>query len=387
MVNRDVLVVTHPLAPASESHVMDILNILDKITTVSLVTANLQSDSSIRKKYEVIDISQRGVGDSIIVAAIRFLMNQIFLCWVIRHQRENIILFFGSTSYLIPIVFSRLLGRTVVLEPRGNVPLTLRLQWEKRIPSVLARGLAGCVWLLERLGYHFSDAIITYTPSMATELGLDQFEKKLYTNGARYIDTDTFYPRVPYEERNEVVGFIGRLDEEKNVRMLASVASNLPENVKFRFIGDGGVRAEIERELTSEIEAGSVDFTGWVDHNLIPTKLSELRLLVLPSEPTEGLPTIILESMACGTPVVATPVSGVPDIVRDGETGFLIGNPDADEMAQHIVEILENDDLISMSSSGRNLILDQFDFDGAVERYQTILQSVSHEDSQSRIGS
>ena len=375
MVDRDVLVVTHPLAPASESHVEALLNILDAITSVSLVTANLQSDSSIRETYEVIDISQRGVGDSIVVASVRFLINQLLLCWVIGQRREQIVLFFGATSYLLPIAFARLLGRTVVLEPRGNVPLTLRLKWEKRIPDMFARGLAGCVWLLERTGYWLSDAIITYTPAMANELGIDRFEKKLYPNGARYIDTETFYPHVPYKEREEVVGFIGRLDEEKNVRMLASVASNLPENVTFRFIGEGELRAEIERELASEIKSGAVEFTGWVDHDAVPAQLSELRLLVLPSEPTEGLPTVVLESMACGTPVLATPVSGVPDVVRDKETGFLIASVDPNWIAGELERALLQEDLVATATRARELIESQYNFEAAVDRYEKILKS------------
>lgn len=374
----DVLVITHPLAPASEAHVGALLHILTAITSVTLVTTNLGTDSSIRDDNDVIELSQRGVGDSIIVAAFRFIANQFRMCRTVWNREETIVLFFGATSYLLPIIFARLLGRTVVLEPRGNVPLTLRLQWEQRIPTVFARVLAGSVWVLERIGYWLSDAIITYTPSMANELGLERFKKKLYPNGARYIDTETFYPRVPYEDRDEVVGFIGRLDEEKNVRTLATVAKNLPKNVTFRFIGDGDLRAELERELASEIESGTVEFTGWVDYEEVPEQLSELRLLVLPSEPTEGLPTVILESMACGTPVLATPVSGVPDVVRDTETGFLISNTDAETMTQQIIEILENDELLTVSNSGRALIVEQFDFDGAVKRYRTVLRSLSH---------
>jgi len=374
MVDRDVLVVTHPLAPASESHVEALLDILDAITSVSLLTANLQSNSDIRKKYEVVDISHRGVGDSIVVAAVRFLINQLMLCWAIQQRREQIVLFFGATSYLLPIAFARLLGRTVVLEPRGNVPLTLRLQWEKRIPDVFARGLAGCVWVLERIGYRLANGIITYTPAMATELGLGRFEKKLYPNGARYIDTETFYPRVPYKERDEVIGFIGRLDEEKNVRVLASVASNLSDDVTFRFIGDGNLRAELKRELASEIESGSVEFAGWVGHDEVPEELSKLQLLVLPSEPTEGLPTVILESMACGTPVLATPVSGIPDVVRDGETGYLLTQSESIEVADRIIEIVRTDNIGQISKNGQRLITQEFSFEEAVDRYRKILR-------------
>jgi len=95
--------------------------------------------------------------------------------------------------------------------------------------------------------------------------------------------------------------------------------------VTFRFVGDGGLKSWLEAELAAEIEQGAVETVGWVDHDEVPTELNRFRLLVLPSEPTEGLPTVILESLACGTPVYATPVSGVPDVVRDGETGFLMG--------------------------------------------------------------
>jgi len=371
---KDILVITHPLAPASEAHVAALLDILTAVTSVTLVTANLRADSSIRDDNDIIELSQQGAGDSIVIAAFRFVANQFQMCRTIWSREETIILFFGATSYLLPIAFARLTGKTVVLEPRGNVPLTLRLHWEQRIPVPFARGLAGLVWLLERMGYWLSDAIITYTPSMADELGLGRFEKKLYSNGARYIETDQFYPRVPFEERENVVGFIGRLDEEKNVRILADVARKLPKDMMFRFIGDGELREELERELAEERATGQVEFTGWVDHDDVPEELSKLRLLVLPSEPTEGLPTVILESMACGTPVLATPVSGVPDVVRAGETGYLLTQSTSTRVADRIIEIIKADDLVRISENGQRLITQEYSFEGAVDRYRKILR-------------
>jgi len=154
------------------------------------------------------------------------------------------------------------------------------------------------------------------------------------------------------------------------------VASSLSKDVTFRFIGDGNLRAELERELASEIKSGSVEFTGWVDHDSIPDQLSELRLLVLPSEPTEGLPTVILESMACGTPVLATPVSGVPDVVQNKKTGYWIEQVTHDWIVQSINEILQSDEAITISRSGHQLINEKYNFDSAVDRYKRILQSV-----------
>ncbi|WP_123620082.1 glycosyltransferase family 4 protein [Halorubrum sp. CSM-61] len=373
----EVCVVTHPLGAAGENATRTLLEILSAITTVSLVTADLPEDSAIRDRHEVVELTDRGTGSSLPVAAARFIFNQLRMCRVIAQRDEEVVLFFGATAYLLPIAFARLIGRTVILEPRGDVPLTLRVQWEQQVPTPIATILAGVVSTLEALGYRLSNAIITYTPSMAEELGLMKFNEKLYPKGARYIDTEPFSPQIPYEDREMVVGFLGRLDQEKNVRTLATAAKDLPAEITFRFIGDGDLRAELERELADEIEEGSVEFTGWVDHDEVPGVLSELQLLVLPSAPTEGLPTVILEAMGCGTPVYATPVSGVPDIVRNDETGFLMESDRATVIRDDIVEILGRTDLDRISATGRELICEEYSFTAAVDRYQTILGEIS----------
>ena len=212
---------------------------------------------------------------------------------------------------------------------------------------------------------------------MAEELGLDRFEGKLYSDGARYVDTDRFAPETPYEERDPVVGFLGRLDEEKGIRTLATVARQLPDGVRFRFVGGGDLEEWLRAELAEEIAAGEVSLAGWVDHEEVPAELSRLRLLVMPSQPTEGLPTVILEVLACGTPVYATPVSGVPDVVRDGETGFLMEDIDADAITADVEAILERDDLADISRNGRQLVESEYSFPAAVERYRDIVEALT----------
>ncbi|ARS90814.1 glycosyltransferase family 4 protein [Natrarchaeobaculum aegyptiacum] len=370
----DVCVVTHPLGSASDSHARTLLDVISAITSVSLVAITVSADSSLRDEYESIQISEEGTGGSIPVAAARFLLYQFQMARVIRRRPESTVLFFGVTSYLLPIIAAKITGKKVVLQPRGDVPLTLRLQWQQRMPNVFARTLAGCVWTLEWIGYQSADAIVTYTPSMAEELGLDRFDYKLYPHGARYVNLDRFYPHRPFEERDRVVGFLGRLDEEKGIRTLAEVAKRLPDDVTFRFIGDGALRDWLEAELSEEITSGQVEITGWVDHDAVPEELSHLRLLVMPSAPTEGLPTTILEAMACGTPVYATPVSGVPDVVREGETGFLMDEVEPAEIAESITSILVRDDLDGLSHNARVMIDEEYSFDAAVKRYRVILR-------------
>lgn len=372
-----VCLVTQPhRSRASKDHAHDLADIIAEITTVAVVTANLPADSTLRDDHEVDEYSTSGAGTNVLAEAVRFLLNQLRLCRVLYRRDETVVVFFGTTSYLLPAAVSRLLGKTVVVLPRGDVPLSLQLRWEESLGTVVAGLLAGMVSLLERGTYRLADAVVAYTPAMATQLGLDRYEEKLHTNGARFVDTEQFDVRMPYEEREQTVGFIGRLDAEKRIPELAAAAKQLPDDVRFVFVGDGDYRELLERELAEEIDRGSVEVVGWVDREDVPEQLNRLRLQIVPSHPTEGLPTAILEGMACGTPAYATPVSGVPDVVLEGETGFLMEDVDGEAIAVEIERILARDDLETVSRAARELIEEQYSFEAAIDRYQTILDEL-----------
>lgn len=374
--SEGICVVTHPLSKSGENATRTLLNILAELTTVSLITADLPSDSEIRHKFPVKETTRSGVGESISVAAFRFLLNQIKMTIAIATSEQENILFFGATTYVIPVLFARAIGRNVIIEPRGDVPLTLRLDWEDRIPSWLAWLLVQPLRLLEAINYRLATAIITYTPSMADELNLSKYHSKLYTDGARYVDTDRFAPTDNFQTRGKTVGFVGRLDREKGIDILSETIRFLSNSINFVFIGGGPLEEHLKGKLADEIEAGQVELTGWISHDRIPEKLSQLRLLVLPSQPTEGLPTTILEALSCGTPVLATPVSGVPDVVMEKETGFLLTDSNPRAIATRIEEILSDEELSTVSKNGRKLIQEQYSFQAAVKRYERILSEI-----------
>lgn len=369
----DVCVVTMRSRAKEQNATYHLLNVLSELTAVSLVTVVLAEESPIHGDYDVTEISEGAKGGGLLQTIARFLLNQFRMCREVWRTDSGVVYFFGGLAYVLPVAVAKLAGKTVVVQPRGDVPLTLQLEWEAQFPDVVARTLANLVRLLEFCTLVLADRIVTYTRSMAEELNLGRFEHKLYPDGCRYIAVEEFRPETPYEERERRVGMIGRLDVEKGIDELATAVTHLSEETTFRFVGDGSERKWVETTLADEIDAGRVELTGWVDHDEIPHNLNSMQLLVMASEPTEGLPTAIQEAFACGTPVYATPVSGISDVVREGETGFQMTDRSPEHVAQRIEAILDREDLPEISERCRQFAVDNYSFAASVQRFETLL--------------
>jgi glycosyltransferase involved in cell wall biosynthesis len=139
--------------------------------------------------------------------------------------------------------------------------------------------------------------------------------------------------------------------------------------------GDGEMKEFIEKSLENENIIHDVTLSGWISHDDLPKYLNQLRLLVLPSY-TEGLPNIMLEAMACGTPVLATPVGAIPDVIRDGETGFIMEDNSPECIARNVMRALNDPDLEQVAKRGRMFVEGEYTFEKVVERWKGILTKI-----------
>jgi glycosyltransferase involved in cell wall biosynthesis len=147
------------------------------------------------------------------------------------------------------------------------------------------------------------------------------------------------------------------------------------DNIKFFLGGNGPLYERIKEELKNNDLSQKVKLVGWIAHDKIADYLNELKMVVLPSY-SEGLPTIVLEAMACGTPVLATPVGGVPDMIKDRETGFILENNSPKCIAENIIRALESKNLDEIVINARKLVDENYTYEVAVERYRDILNSI-----------
>jgi glycosyltransferase involved in cell wall biosynthesis len=136
---------------------------------------------------------------------------------------------------------------------------------------------------------------------------------------------------------------VGRLAEQKGQLVLIEAAGRLAaEGVDFELvlIGDGPMRGPIEALVARLGLGGRVALAGWKDAAGVRDELLRSRALVLPSF-AEGLPVVIMESLALGRPVVSTYVAGIPELVGPGECGWLVPAGSVDALAVAMREALE----------------------------------------------
>jgi glycosyltransferase involved in cell wall biosynthesis len=131
-----------------------------------------------------------------------------------------------------------------------------------------------------------------------------------------------------------LVGTVGRLVPIKNQRVFLEAARSMVDSgnpARFVVIGDGEMRESLQEYAGALGLAERVRFLGW-KKDMAPV-YGALDLFALTSD-NEGTPVAVIEAMAAGVPVVATAVGGVPDVVRDGETGRLVPAGDAEALSR-----------------------------------------------------
>lgn len=170
------------------------------------------------------------------------------------------------------------------------------------------------------------------------------------------------------------VVFIGRLETWKGIYVFLKVAKLVEkkrDDVNFLVVGDGSLKEHVRNNVDNHIRA-----LGQVPHTMIREILSEATVLVLPSY-MEGLPTVCLEALAAEVPVVASNVGGIPEVVIDGETGYLFPPGNADLCADRVLRLLSDEPLRRrMGRKGRRLILQFYTWQKVLEKVENIYERI-----------
>ena len=386
-----VCVISFPMPSALVVNVLlfNLIEILEPICEkIYVVTSNIPKDKIFSKKIRIIDVKTalhfrhtiHPMWWSTLHQFLKIINIQLKMCWMltkISKEIEIVIFYVGGANLFLPVLMAKALRKKVVTAAIGRASLGYKKTHDKRL---LSRGgaFAGILSMLERGNFYLSNRIIVESHGVINFLGLDKYKQKVVASGARYIDTEAFRITKELDERKNLIGYIGRLEEGKGVMNIVKAMPLILErrdNLKFFLGGYGPLRDRIEDELRNNNLSQKVELTGWIVHDKIADYFNELKLFILPSY-SEGLPTGVLEAMACGTPVLATPVGGIPDVIKDGETGFVLEDNSPEWIAKNVIKILEHQNLDEIVKNARKIIEKEYTYEAAVERYKRIFETI-----------
>lgn len=173
-----------------------------------------------------------------------------------------------------------------------------------------------------------------YLAEIAAGWGLDSQALTVLPNPAPAVVP----PSVPREPG--LLVFAGRLVRQKNVTLALEALAQLPQ-ARLELLGDGPDRGELERRAAELGLHGRVVFRGSQPREQVLRALARAQAAVLPSD-WENLPHAAVEALALGTPVIATPVGGVPEVVEDGVNGLLFPPGASARLADAVRRLLDD---------------------------------------------
>ena len=220
-------------------------------------------------------------------------------------------------------------------------------------------------------------------PYLVDELGHPDDKIRVIYNGVDLAQFRTSTDRgvlaeFGFAENDPVVGIVAVLRPEKDhVSLLRAARTVVDEltNARFLIIGDGPTRPQLEALCTELGITPNVRFAGSRDD--VARLLPAIDVFVLSSVTVECFPIALLEAMACARPAVCTAVGGIPEMINDGETGYLVPPKDPQQLAARLVTLLQDPQTARrMGRAARDRVEAEFTLDRSIAATQQAIEDV-----------
>lgn len=371
----NVSIVTSPLPQASQAPLSNLVKLFSMVAyRVYVVSGGAAEYFKFDANVEPIIVPYK-VSSNILLKILKYMHTQLkilFHLFVISRKANLFFFFLGGEYLFVPMLILKLLRKKVILMLGGITT---------RVHSVKKDSLSKFVSMLASLNFSLADRLIIYSHRLIQEGNFARYQHKILVAHRHFVDFTRFAIRKKIDQRANVVGYIGRLSEEKGtLELIMAIPPVLNERKDVRFIlcGEGDLSNKIKNTVKDEGLEAYVKLTGWISHEDVPLYLNEIRLFVLPSF-TEGLPNILLEAMACGTPVLAAQVGAIPSVVVEGITGFLLRSTRPEYIAKRILELLDDSSLLErVSNEAHSFVSKQFCFEKTLESWRKIIRELIH---------
>lgn len=350
----NILIIGNPHShPSTQSFLLKFIRIIKETAgNVYLISGDNPQDSSVNWFQIRYKPQKRIIG-----RISNFLSTQLdILSYSLKVYKNIDAVIILPTSMFFPLILFKFFHRTTILfAAQKNENYFLKL--------------------FSRISFMFAHLIIIESQGVINDLKIGNYSNKI-VKGNIYVDTSFFKYETPLSERQNVVGYIGLLTTRKGTGNLIEAISNLSrKSTKIEFLV-GGIGTFADSVDYVSKNNHSVIFKGLIPQADMPKYFNQMKLFILPSL-SEGVPNVILEAMACGTPVLATAVGGIPNVVINGKTGFILKNNTPKCIEDNIIAALESEKLEEIANNALKLIEDEYSYESAVNRYDRIFSRIT----------
>lgn len=190
-----------------------------------------------------------------------------------------------------------------------------------------------------------------------------------------FVETKDFKPKHGWD--GKYVVYLGRLSKEKGVSTLIAAMKSIPE-VNLKIIGAGPLKDHLISTVQSQ-GISNVEFAGYKTGDGLKNIVRDSMFVVIPSEWYENNPRSVIEAFALGKPVIGAGIGGIPELVRDGETGYIYAAKDVKDLSGKIKYLFDNPELIKkMGQNARCFVEEKLNaekhYEGLMDVYRNAIE-------------
>jgi len=300
------------------------------------------------------------------------LLASLYILRKFHRTRPTLYVLAPSTPLVLVQILGRLLKFKIVIFAGGSIKTTLFqgiTNYLKILPHLV----------LMLLHYLFADYILVESPSILSFfeiLSSKPIRRKVVSDASLWIPSNFDY-RTPLNLRQFDICYAGILDDAKGFPLLLATILELSKanpKIRIAIASSGGPYERLLEEKTMKAfgVSSNIIYFKSIPYEAVPGFLNNCKILLLLSR-SEGLPNIVLEAMACGCVVVATPVGGVPDVVRNSETGVLVFDRRPEEITKLLLKRINDPKIMEAISKNAHLYaMREYNFEKVLQRWQRI---------------
>ena len=190
-----------------------------------------------------------------------------------------------------------------------------------------------------------------------------------------FIKTEKFTPEYAWKEKT--ITYFGRLSKEKGLFTLIEAIRNIPD-ITLKIIGQGFAKEKLQEKIKSD-EITNVKFLGYKTGEELNNEIRNSIFVVLPSECYENNPRSVIEAFALGKPVIGARIGGIPELVKDNETGLTFNPGDSKDLSLKIKELLDSpDEIRAMGKRARGFVETELNAEKHYQKLMTIYEKAKH---------